>query len=109
MCYRSGSLSAASAHFGAVQTISSLSGRALVSELPPWASVAAKGDAVCVSPFAGAASRAEQCPLPRRVTPAFGYKRLAPPTLAVPAPVGSSVSRYTFNGLSPEAWLGIDP
>lgn len=41
------------------------------------------------------------------VAPALAQRRTTPLTVAIPSPVGLASSRYTFNGLSPEAWLGI--
>ena len=55
------------------------------------------------------ASRAEEMGLTDRVAPALRYELAAFLAIAIPSAVGSASSRYTFNGLSPEAWLGIVP
>ena len=43
------------------------------------------------------------------IAPSLAYELITPLTLTSPAPEGSASSRYTFNGLSPEAWLAIIP
>ena len=51
--------------------------------------------------------RAKDMLLALHVAPGLGDKLAAPFTTTSPTAVGSATSRYTFNGLSPEAWLGI--
>jgi hypothetical protein len=53
------------------------------------------------------ASRAEEMGLTDRIAPTLRYELTAFFAIAAPAAVGSASSRYTFNGLSPKAWLGI--
>jgi hypothetical protein len=95
----------ASAGYPAVQTISSLSGGAFVEAIT--AISPAINDAIIDEELRTAAPRAEEMRLAGNIAPALGDKSPAFLAVAFPATVGSASSRYTFDRLSPIAWLGI--
>jgi hypothetical protein len=72
-----------------------------ISMLPP------SPCAVCRSMLPHAMLRAKHMGLSGNIAESAGHELTTPVAVPVPSPVGSSSSRYTFKGVSTQAWLGI--